>query len=401
LAEKRPSFPSKRAPEKLDAGTNKADNTQVGYKTAEKYIERYLHENELPTFKELTKKDVEADHLQNFVENIMYWLTVTQFKTQSGYLQNQVKLKYFSNIKMVWMGKFSQRTGYWNNDDYWKKLNKEFAENCKRSRINDPSVEETRKSAPLYRDVSSVRSTVVRAKHMENKVDAKTIAMVMIEASTPESIQKLAEFNLCRNAIGRGAEHVFSRWTEASWDDYYNAPDFDWVIVKQKDTKCALLFNDRHLYCLCSLFALGAFMLFGGLRRDREKYSGAIENYVFPGLHEMKKVSVASGLTASIKKFVKANFSKQHAKQYSSRSFRKGAMTDNRANQNLSTQEEYALSGHDAPDTNQNAEGYIETTAAMSAPAGKVLAGYSDPHASAFPMRLTVSMTKTDLWSSS
>lgn len=61
-------------------------------------------------------------------------------------------------------------------------------------------------------------------------------------------------------------------------------------------------------------------------------------------------------------------------------------MTHNRANRTLSTQEEYARSGHTAPGMNGNAEGYIESTPALSAPGSLSLAGYIDPHGDAYPM---------------
>ena len=119
--------------------------------------------------------------------------------------------------------------------------------------------------------------------------------------------QKLAEFALTRQAIGRGGEQVFFCWTEARWDEYFNAPDFDWPVIKQSVFKCILLFvfGDRYIYSLCPLFCLGVFMLFGGLRRDGSE-TGAIVNYVFPSLHGMKQESVAASLTKMIKKYVKA-----------------------------------------------------------------------------------------------
>jgi hypothetical protein len=61
-------------------------------------------------------------------------------------------------------------------------------------------------------------------------------------------------------------------------------------------------------------------------------------------------------------------------------------MTENRVQRDLNTQEEYARSGHTTPEQNTNAEGYVKSTAAMSAPGGKALAGYLDPHAEAHPM---------------
>jgi hypothetical protein len=193
-----------RVPEKLPAGASKAKKTQDGYKNALNYINRFLTEKKLPAFDDLTPEDVEADHLQNWIENIMHWLALNQFKTHQGtYLMVSAKVKLFSQIKMVWQHRFPDRN-LWGKDKYWKELLNEFNSSCARSRILDPNVQEMRKSAPLYRDLGSTRSTAVRAKYLNERVDAKTVvAMAMIKDGSKAIIQKLAEFNLCRQAIGR------------------------------------------------------------------------------------------------------------------------------------------------------------------------------------------------------
>ena len=379
-----PPSPSKYPP-KLAAGANKADSTRKGYEAGVKYINKWMGENNLPTFEDLTTEDVEADHLQNYIENIMHWLSVTQFPTPAGFMANTVKATYFSNIKSSFKNKFPDHE-IWNKGEYWTELLADFKKNCKRCRINDTVVEETRKSAPLYRDLSGSRNTCVRAKYVNDKVDARGVAMGMLKEGSAYSIQKLAEFNLCMQACGRGGEHVFLRWTEMQWDHYFQAPDFDWSITKQTDKKCTLLFCDRVLYCLCPMFAMGLFMLYEGLRRDPDQKKGAVRNYVFPTLHNQRKEGVAQGLTKAIKKHIKNQYGAERADKYSSRSLRKSGMTHNRVNRNLTTQEEYARSGHMVPGMNGNAEGYVDETPAMSAPGGMSLAGYLDPHGEARPM---------------
>eukprot|EP00956_Cyclotella_meneghiniana_P043427 scaffold269853_cov83-Cyclotella_meneghiniana.AAC.1 len=206
----------------------------------------------------------------------------------------------------------------------------------------------------------------------------------MILEGNEYSIHKLAEFNLTYQCIGRGGEHLYLRYPECSYDSFFQAPDFDWTMIKQKNTKCALLFMDRLDYCLCPIWALAVFYLYGGLRRDG--IDGATKDYVFPKLHNTRKDKVANQLTESIKRHIRKTFPDDVAKLHGIRSLRKGMMTMNRCNRSLSTQEEYARSGHTAPGDNSHAEGYIESTPAMSAPAGRALAGYFDPHAHAVPM---------------
>jgi hypothetical protein len=79
-------------------------------------------------------------------------------------------------------------------------------------------------------------------------------------------------------------------------------------------------------------------MLFGGLHQDGSEIE-AIINYVFPSLHGMNKESVAASLTKMIKnKYVKAEYGEKRAEQYSIRSTGKAALTENRVQQDLSTQ---------------------------------------------------------------
>jgi hypothetical protein len=159
----------------------------------------------------------------------------------------------------------------------------------------DPSVSEERKSEPLYRDLSESKGAV-RAKYLGfEKIDVKTVAMGMIHKGDTKS---LAELALCRNVVGRGGEHLYLCWNEASYHPYFMAPDIDWKFLKQSDDQCLLLFCDRHLYCLCPFFALGVYFLFGGLRR--EGVSNATKDFVFSYLRNMKKDNVAARLTTAI-----------------------------------------------------------------------------------------------------
>ena len=82
------------------------------------------------------------------------------------------------------------------------------------------------------------------------------------------------------------------------------------------------------------------------------------------------------------------------AKKNTSRSLRKGGMTICRVNRQISTQNEYARSGHTSNEFNNNAEGYIERTGAMNAPAGRALAAYTDVHRH----RLGWKVVRTRIW---
>jgi hypothetical protein len=115
---------------------------------------------------------------------------------------------------------------------------------------------------------------------------------------------------------------------------------------------------------------------------------------------------VATNLSNSITQHLKVKYGKEKAKEITTRSSRKGCMTESRSNCELDRSHEYARNGHTdcnpvsvcvilycvilvfihclilhAISNPQNAEGYVQTTPAMSAPGGRALAGYPDPHA--------------------
>jgi hypothetical protein len=107
-----------RVPVKLLAAANKTKKTQDGYKNGMNYINRFLTAKKLPAFDDLTPEDVEADHLQNWIENIMHWLALNQFKLRQGtYLMVMAKVKLFSQIKIVWQHRFPDHN-LWGKNKY-------------------------------------------------------------------------------------------------------------------------------------------------------------------------------------------------------------------------------------------------------------------------------------------
>ena len=310
----------------------------------------------------------------------MFIATTNFDKDGGGLVGASAKITYFKAAKEVFKYTFPSHE-LWRDEEWWGQKNgvfKRFEKAIERHKIEDPEISEGRKSEPLYRDVKSSSAAIRAVYSGDIIVDAKSIATSMIKngkRDTAKDAGKLLEFTLCRHAIGRGGEHAFLRYNEGTYDWNFNAPDFDWSIIKQTERQCMLFFCDRFLYCLCPFFAFGVYFLFGGPRRDG--CSDATRDFIFPHLHSIRKDSVAAGLTASMR----AHIPKDERHRFTSRSTRKGCMTENRIHPDLSLQEEYARSGHThASGSNKNAEGYIESTPAMNAPGGMAIAGYVNCH---------------------
>lgn len=332
---------------------------------------------------ELTFEYLEGDRMPIFLNAFGLWLSANKFKTRiKTWLAPTVKVDYFKNAKEVLKDMFPEHTLFLagRTDDWFIELKKKMEKQCNRTKSEDPEQTEERKSEPLYRDVSTDR-TVTRAKYLnDTPVDAKSIAMLMIKKMNHKWARSLCEFTMTRVAIGRGGEMAFVRWNEGAYDHYFQGADFDWNIIKQLDKQCMLMYCDLELYCLCPYFAFGVYFLFGNLRR--ENVEDHQTDFVFPHLSSVQKESVAARLTADMRLNIE---DKNRKGNFTSKSIKKGVMTQNRANPDLSLKEEYARSGHTGSETNSNAEGYIVATPAMSHPGAMAVAGYSNCHMIASP----------------
>ena len=90
----------------------------------------------------------------------------------------------------------------------------------------------------------------------------------------------------------------------------------------------------------------------------------------------MKRNGVAERMTKAIRSAINGD----RKKAYTSRSLRKGAMGGLRMHGDISLEEQYAHSGHNHPSMNPNAETYVESNPAISAPGAMAMAGYTNCH---------------------
>ena len=77
------------------------------------------------------------------------------------------------------------------------------------------------------------------------RVDCKSIANHMIRNMSATNAKKVLEFVISRAACGRGGEHLWLRYNEATYDPFFNCVDFEWHIAKQCDSQSMLIFCDK------------------------------------------------------------------------------------------------------------------------------------------------------------
>ena len=136
---------------------------------------------------------------------------------------------------------------------------------CDRKRVVDPSDQDVeRKSIPLFRQLSR---GLIRAKFLDgmNKfvVDFNEVTMSMVDQGDPVACRGLAVVNCINQAVARGSEPVYLRYTGSKYCRYFNALEVDWPQVKQVDIQLMLFFCDRRLYSTfarCSALEFTGFM---------------------------------------------------------------------------------------------------------------------------------------------
>ena len=216
-------------------------------------------------------------------------------------------------------------------------------------------------------------------------IDCKSIAMFIIHNMNAENSNKFGEFLMNRSACGRGGEQMFLKWSECTWDPLFATGEWLWHAAKQCDSHPMLIFPDKTLPCLDPYMALGWMSLYGGLERaGMPEYK---RDFVWPNLHDSKAKNAATRLTTTIRQNMETSTltseqAQERKNEFTSRSMRKGTMTENRVHPDLNMAEEYARSGH-TPRTNTvniDAEGYIEQIPALTAPGGLAVAGHSLCH---------------------
>ena len=195
-------------------------------------------------------------------------------------------------------------------------------------------------------------------------MDAKSIGLQLMRRGNTEGARKHCEFVINRCGLGRGDEHLFVRWLTTSWDYFFNGVDFTWTMIKTYSDQCMLIFCDRYLYSLYPFMALAYYFMFGGLVRDNPE--SPVLDFIFPYLHNMSRDNVARRLPNTICQNIDvcsldSEEGKKRIKAFTSKSIRRGTMTENCLNPELTIQHEYERSGHVLADlaVNHNAEGYI------------------------------------------
>lgn len=337
--------------EPVSIGHKNAANTQAGLDNAIKYIDMWFQHRGYHERFDTLPNDLPIIHLQAIFDHLFSWLARTVFpvRSQTGYMVPSGKETKYKQMKSAFQKKMPNHP-LLKDESYWSTMWKEFTDMCARANITDTNVYEVRSQIPLYRRIDD---TLIRQRYRGDPttlVDALALSFSFVVNGSANSCHKLAEQNLCRNAIGRGGEHLFLRFDEAFWDELFRGLDLEWPIVKQKTTKCSLHFCDYDEPYLCSFFGLGVYFLTGGLRRSG--VNSTVADYLFPDLFDINPNAVSTNLSNSITQHLKVKYGMKKAKEITTRSSRKGGMTESRCNRELDRSHEYARSGHTGPECN-------------------------------------------------
>jgi hypothetical protein len=204
------------------------------HKKAANYPNQYLREVDeyLPNdIDGVSDEHMEGEHLQNFLGNFGNWLAHMSFVTKQKIpLGNKSKEEYFKTAKEVLKLKFSAHPCFHDAPVWLTDMKHRYDKECKCSSMQNPDVSEERNSQPLYSDLktSSGLNRLIKQKYAGNYiVDLVSVVMHWMQNASTKNTQVLAETMLMYQGAGSGSEHAFLWYSEAAWDPFFEAVDFD------------------------------------------------------------------------------------------------------------------------------------------------------------------------------
>jgi hypothetical protein len=204
------------------------------HKKAANYLNQYLREVDeyLPNdIDGVSDEHMEGKHPKNFLGDFCNWLAhkllVTKQKIPLG---NKSKEENFKTAKEVLKLKFSAHPCFHNAPVWFTDMKHRYDKECKRSSMQNPDVSEERKSQLLYSDLitSSGLNRLIQQKYASNYiVDLVSVVMHWMQNTSTKNTQVLTETMLMYHGVGRGSKHAFLWYSEAAWDLFFEAVDFD------------------------------------------------------------------------------------------------------------------------------------------------------------------------------
>jgi hypothetical protein len=141
------------------------------------------------------------------------------------------------------------------------------------------------------------------------------------------AIKTAAWLFMTANSVARGAEIEFQVLKEWDNDHCIKVTNTCWTELKTCNFYAMARVPDEK-WCFCFYFHMSAyFMCCNCLYRNEDQIQKNLSMAMFPSLHSIQGAAIAKRITAAIRKYLPALFSKENKDKFSSRSLCQGAIT--------------------------------------------------------------------------
>lgn len=375
----------------------------------------YREERHLVPFEQMLYTEIEGDNLNNLFLSIAQTLSSRPipYNATSNFMPRNPEnkrclmastlTKYIGQIKEAIREKFPQHPNFSDGDpDWYAGLIAAFERDCNRLHLkikgNEDVVFGDQNCHPLYRGAEASSKTVgdvaeefmwleeapdddTRIVDHISLIDMKYVTRRILKSANTignDHFEKRAWLVILFLGCGRGGEIKFIDYSEWQWYPYLEVLDTRWTELKNMEKYAMGFVPDRESYLLDIYHALGCFYLFRGLYRTQDQIQKSLGNYLFPSLHCMADNSVATNITRVLRQHLPRHTPPDVVSQVSSRSTRKGAVSQMAGHRECDLFETVARTGHA---TGINIDYYTDkNNVERSLIGARVLSGWGDTH---------------------
>jgi len=301
--------------------------------------------------------------------------------------------QYIGNIITLLRGKFPQHEDFagLNANDvpkFWTRIRPQFEKACKRfhNAIGSDYVFGATTVRPLYSSnfYTETHSEYAQIKDFVSMIDLAYILKALVQKATPGPqpdgpLQHRAIIAITFMAVGRGGEAKFLNTSNFMYHGgRFQCPDVVWTELKNMKRYAMPMFSNKDDWKSDFYHCVGAFWAVEwGLHRPSTRQD--TESFLFPHLHSIKSDTVSKKITAIMRGVLPKNTPDKLQKEISSKSLRKGSVSQLLIHHDLSIGEICSRTGHS---TGTNLDSYADDrNVVRGIAAGKALAGWSNVRA--------------------
>ena len=299
-------------------------------------------------------------------------------------------MKYFEPIHSIFKNKFPRHEYLASNDpqEWWVKLKRGLMTALSLGKVKgcnevfDPKI----RSLYIVNQPGHIRFDDDESKMVALEgIDIKSILRTMMLRGKKyggKCYEHRAMLLTAALSVARGGEVKFLRYSDWVYDPRFRVTDIGWSELKNIKKYAMPQVNTFYedAYEVDWYHAMGCF---GACENGFMSRSETAKDFVFQNLHNILDQSVAKQLTKSIRNAINPYVSKEIRLSYTSKSIRKGGISELCAHAGLRYPEENARSGHS---TGTHMDTYIDNVGlALSLPGALAMNGYKDVRSPVHP----------------